>query len=77
MTLRQYIDDCIARVDEALIGYLDFSEIGENDLAHPLTRAMTYAMQGGKRLRPVLALAGAEAVGGRSEDAMPAACAVM
>jgi geranylgeranyl diphosphate synthase, type II len=31
---------------------------------------------GGKRLRPVLVIAGAEAVGGHAEDVMPAACAM-
>jgi geranylgeranyl diphosphate synthase type II len=39
--------------------------------------AMRYSVTaGGKRLRPVLCLASAEAVGGRRTDAMPAACAV-
>ena len=42
-----------------------------------LTAAMRYSvMAGGKRLRPILCLAGAEAVGGRSEKALPAACAL-
>ena len=42
-----------------------------------LIDAMRYSlMAGGKRLRPVLCLAGAEAVGGRVEDALPAACAL-
>jgi geranylgeranyl diphosphate synthase type II len=33
-------------------------------------------MAGGKRVRPVLCLASAEAVGGRACDALPAACAI-
>ena len=42
-----------------------------------LIEAMRYSlMAGGKRLRPILCLAGAEAVGGRVEDALPAACAL-
>jgi geranylgeranyl diphosphate synthase type II len=42
-----------------------------------LAEAMRYSlMAGGKRLRPILALAAAEAVGGRAEDALDAACAV-
>ena len=42
-----------------------------------LMDAMTYSlMAGGKRLRPILCLAGAEAVGGSAEDALPAACAL-
>src|SRR5262245_55025903 len=42
-----------------------------------LHRAMRYSVfAGGKRLRPVLAIAGAEAVGGRMGDVMPTACAL-
>jgi len=42
-----------------------------------LGEAMRYAvLDGGKRLRPLLVLATAEAVGGASEAAMRAACAV-
>jgi geranylgeranyl diphosphate synthase, type II len=42
-----------------------------------LHRAMRYSVQaGGKRLRPILVLAGAEAVGGRPEQVMETACAM-
>jgi geranylgeranyl diphosphate synthase, type II len=42
-----------------------------------LLEAVSYAvMAGGKRLRPILCLAAAEAVGGDRRAAMPAACAV-
>jgi geranylgeranyl diphosphate synthase type II len=42
-----------------------------------LVEAMRYSlMSGGKRLRPILCLAGAEAVGGRSEDTLAAAGAL-
>lgn len=42
-----------------------------------LHRAMRYSVfAGGKRLRPVLCIAAAEACGGRAENALPAACAV-
>jgi geranylgeranyl diphosphate synthase, type II len=47
--------------------------------AKPATihRAMRYSIfAGGKRLRPALCLAAAEACGGRWEDALPLACAV-
>src|SRR5277367_5010071 len=47
--------------------------------AKPATihRAMRYSIfAGGKRLRPALCLAAAEACGGRREDALPLACAV-
>jgi geranylgeranyl diphosphate synthase type II len=40
-------------------------------------RAMRYSvMAGGKRLRPILVIGGAEAVGGKAETVMPAACAL-
>jgi geranylgeranyl diphosphate synthase type II len=39
-------------------------------------RAMRYSVfAGGKRLRPILVIAGAEAAGGRMEDVLPTACA--
>ncbi|CAB5129595.1 (2E,6E)-farnesyl diphosphate synthase (EC [Olavius algarvensis associated proteobacterium Delta 3] len=42
-----------------------------------LMEAMAYSlMAGGKRLRPILCLAGAEAVGGTAEEALPAAGAL-
>ena len=42
-----------------------------------LSRAMQYSLKaGGKRLRPILCLAGADAVGGDRSVAMPAACAI-
>src|ERR1043166_579172 len=40
-------------------------------------KAMRYSLfAGGKRMRPALVLAAAEACGGRDADAMPLACAV-
>lgn len=45
--------------------------------AADLIRAMTYSLfAGGKRLRPILCIAGAEAVGGDGHDVLPAACAL-
>ena len=47
------------------------------DCPAPVASAMRYSLlAGGKRLRPILCLAGAEAVGGRREMALPAACAI-
>ena len=44
---------------------------------HTIHKAMRYSIfAGGKRLRPVLTLAAAEACGGKIADALPAACAV-
>ena len=60
-------------VDEALEGWLPGAE------APPATihEAMRYSVfAGGKRLRPMLALFGCEAVGGKLADAMPVAVAL-
>lgn len=47
------------------------------DCSAPLADAMRYSLTaGGKRLRPVLCLASAEAVGGSTAAALPAACAI-
>jgi geranylgeranyl diphosphate synthase type II len=45
--------------------------------ASDLTKAMKYSVfAGGKRLRPVLCMAGAECVGGSVTDVLPVACAL-
>ena len=51
---------------------------GGDDLPqHRLIESMRYSLlAGGKRIRPVLVLAFCEAVGGKSEKALPIACAV-
>jgi geranylgeranyl diphosphate synthase, type II len=47
------------------------------DCPAPVAEAMRYSLTaGGKRLRPVLCLASAEAVGGSTAAALPAACAI-
>jgi geranylgeranyl diphosphate synthase type II len=49
----------------------------ESSRPEQLHKAMRYSVfAGGKRLRPVLVIAGAEAVGGRMDEVMPAACAM-
>src|ERR1700746_821770 len=49
----------------------------ETDPPETLHRAMRYSVfAGGKRLRPILVVAGAEAVGGHMDDVMSAACAL-
>ncbi len=49
----------------------------EADWPPPLVRAMAYSlMAGGKRLRPILAMAAAEACGGSRRRALTAACAI-
>ncbi|MGH8047384.1 MAG: polyprenyl synthetase family protein [Chthoniobacterales bacterium] len=73
MALHDYLKTCSARVDKALDAFLPKAA------TKPATihRAMRYSLfAGGKRMRPVLCLAAAEACGGKWENAIPAACAV-
>jgi len=73
MTLQEYLRNRIAAVDQALDHYLPHAR------TKPATihKAMRYSLfAGGKRLRPVLALAAAETCGGETEAALPMACAV-
>ena len=70
--LPAYLERNKARIDQALDGFLP-----PVTRAGRLAEAMRYSvMAGGKRLRPNLCLAAAEAVGGDSGDAMAAACAL-
>ena len=62
---------------EAVEGTLPHIFPAQWDVPVLLKEAMHYSvMAGGKRLRPVLVLAAAEAFGGSREAAMPVACAV-
>lgn len=71
--LMQYIADCQQRVNQRLEYWLSRQE----KLAPRLVDAMHYAtFNGGKRIRPVLAFAAAEALGGQADDAIDAACAL-
>ncbi|MGQ9487526.1 MAG: polyprenyl synthetase family protein [Armatimonadota bacterium] len=71
--LDQYLYERVRLVDDALARYLP----DENERPQTLHRAMRYStLSGGKRLRPVLVIAGAEAVGGTAEMVLPTACAV-
>ena len=68
-----YLDERCQEVDAALDRFLPKEETAPETLH----KAMRYSIfAGGKRLRPVLTLAAAEACGGRAKAAMPAACAV-
>jgi geranylgeranyl diphosphate synthase type II len=70
--LKKYLGRRRSEIDAALAQYL-----GRLCPSHQLLEAVRYAvMDGGKRLRPILCLAAAEAVGGDRSAAMPAACAV-
>lgn len=68
---KSYLSEARVRVNSALEARLPAGE------ASSVAEAMRYAVfAGGKRLRPILALAASEAVGGDEADAMPAACAL-
>ena len=71
--LKPYLEARRALVDEALDRVLP----PETTAPPTLHRAMRYSVQaGGKRLRPILVIAGAEAVGGAAEQVMETACAL-
>lgn len=67
--LRAYLDEKRQKINAALERYVrDHRRI---------MQAMRYSlMADGKRLRPILCIAGAEAVGGKESDVMPIACAL-
>lgn len=73
MELRSYLKSRAKKIDHALNRYLPKAT------AKPATihQAMRYSVfAGGKRLRPILCLASAEACGGKIANAMPLACAL-
>jgi geranylgeranyl diphosphate synthase type II len=76
--LGEYLERVLARVEEALSGYLPAVDTAPGAACPArLAMAMRYSvLGGGKRLRPVLCLLAAEACGGDGEAALPAACAL-
>lgn len=71
--LKAYLKVCRERVDTALNELLNEGHLN----ASCIISAMKYSlMAGGKRLRPVLCIAAAEAVGGKGQDVWRAACAI-
>lgn len=72
LDLDSYLTSQKKRINRALESFLKTS-----DKPDRILEAMTYSlMAGGKRIRPVLCVAAAEAAGGNPEDAVPAACAL-
>lgn len=72
MDLKTYLADRKRAVEAALK-----SSLSDKAIPDTLKRSMQYSLEaGGKRLRPILVIAGAEAVGGRAEKVMPVACAL-
>src|SRR5437764_8024685 len=73
MDLKRYLADRQQQIDRALDRFLPKASVP------PVTlhKAMRYSLfAGGKRLRPILCLAAAEACGGKTTAALPHACAV-
>ena len=71
--LETYLEARQARVEAALAHYLPAPDASPPILAE----AMRYSVfAGGKRVRPILLLAAADAVGGDSEAVLPVACAM-
>ena len=66
-----YLNQKQNQVNEAI------RQIFQDHPSHRIVEAMTYSVTaGGKRLRPILCMAAAEAVGGDSHDVLPAGCAI-
>jgi len=73
MDLKAYLNERRAIVEQALQGILPVPEGPAADIVG----AMGYSLfAGGKRLRPILCIAGAEAAGGEAKDVLPVACAI-
>jgi geranylgeranyl diphosphate synthase type II len=72
LDLGAYLAERRQRVEATLVDYLAVS-----DAAPRIVRAMGHSLlDGGKRLRPILCMAAAEAVGGAADGVLPAACAL-
>ena len=73
MNLKAYLKSRQEKIDRALDRHLP----KENTKPATIHKAMRYSLfAGGKRLRPILCLAAAEACGGKIDNALPLACAL-
>jgi len=71
--IEKYLEERKILVDKALKKFMP----EPSGLAGDVIRAMNYTLfAGGKRIRPVLCIAGSEAVGGSADDVVPVACAI-
>ncbi|GJM82615.1 hypothetical protein HMSSN139_51110 [Paenibacillus sp. HMSSN-139] len=71
------IEEYMKEIGEVVSARLSASLPAAWDVPDTLRQAMDYSlMAGGKRLRPLLVVAAAEALGGSREAALPVACAV-
>ncbi len=73
LDIHSYLEASLAEVNQALNKFLP----AEKKRPATIHKAMRYSLfAGGKRLRPALCLAAADACGGSHQDALPLACAV-
>ncbi|MEO2065539.1 MAG: polyprenyl synthetase family protein [Desulfurobacteriaceae bacterium] len=73
MELKEYLKERKELIDSEILKYLP----PEPPYGKKLYQAVKYSLTvGGKRLRPILCLAGCEIVGGKVEDAITPACAI-
>ncbi len=71
------IEDYILRRGRLVERALERWIPGKREFPFQVHKAMNYSLfAGGKRLRPILVLSGAEAVGGKTADALPLACSL-
>ena len=71
--LKHYLDTRRGKIDHALRTYLNTNNLEDADIV----AAMQYSIEaGGKRLRPILCMATAHAVGESEEKALPVGCAL-
>ncbi|MFH1857753.1 MAG: polyprenyl synthetase family protein [Candidatus Omnitrophota bacterium] len=70
--LENYLKTKRALIDEALEKLLP----PENEYPLSIHQALRYSLKGGKRIRPILALAACETVGAKAEEALAAACGI-
>ena len=73
MLLEEYLETKKKLVDRALEKYLP----KRDGFSSEISKSMRYTLfAGGKRIRPVLCMASAEAVGGSADAVLPVACAI-
>ncbi len=71
--IEQYLDERKTLVDKALKEFMP----KPSGLASDVIKSMNYSVfAGGKRIRPILCIAGAEAVGKSADTVLPVACAI-
>jgi geranylgeranyl diphosphate synthase type II len=73
LNIKEYLAEKKAVIDAALDAFLPAEDVKPQTI-HKAMRYSVFA--GGKRLRPILVMASAEAVGGKGSDVLPAACAL-